>query len=328
MADYRELAKEYLKKGLTIIPVNTDKQSRINWTKYQNKHITEEEIEMYFKDCFGVAMLTGGLNGVECIDIDSKYDLRGDLTQRFKDACDVAVLKKLWVQKTRSGGFHWVYKTDVVEPNQQLARRKTTPYEQYETFMDNFNDLSKREFAASTAANDKTRVLIETRGGEESNGEKLSKGYFLIAPTPGYEKVYGELTYLKNDERNHLVEKARELNEYFTKERNYKIDSITRNSGVSIFETFNKEGDSLKILTDNGWEILSTRGKNYRLKRPGKTDSASSALYDSDSRLFKIFSTSYCLDPNKTYTASDLLIELEADGDTTVAYKILVEMGY
>ena len=329
MGDFRRIAKQFLANGLTTIPVGADKQSTINWTKYQDKHITEEEIEKYFKDCFGIAVLTGGLNRLECIDIDTKYDLTGFLSERYKAKCDNKILKKLWVQETRSGGFHWVYKTDVVEPNQKLASRETTPYEKYATLMSNFDIPSKRNTAFNVAANDKVRVLIETRGGKIENGKSLSQGYFLVAPTPGYKKLFGTINDLSDDERNHLVEKAREFNEFTNRRKDYKRDKINRDSeGPSPFMNFNEDGDMLKILFNHGWEEVSSNGNFYRLRRPGNPESSSSALYDNGTKLLNIFTTSYVLSPGIAYTPSDVFIELEAGGDTSEAYKLLKEMGF
>jgi hypothetical protein len=327
MGDFIKIAKKYLSAGITTIPVGADKQPRVNWTKYQKKHITNKEIEKYFGDCFGIAVLTGGLNGIECIDIDTKYDLSGDLAERYKLNCNKNILNKLWVQQTRSGGYHWIYKTDIHEPNQKLASRKTTPYEKHATYMENFSNEGTKEIAANVASGDKSRVLIETRGGEMKNGEPASKGYFLVAPTPSYKKLFGSLTKLTDDERNHLITEARKFNEYTVNVRNYKRDKVNR-EGESPFEKYNNNGDVLGLLLNHGWSVVSQTGNYVRLRRPGNPESKSSALLDLGTRIFNIFSTSCVLEPGKGYTPSDLFIELGADGDTMEAYKLLKELGY
>lgn len=329
MGDFRSIALSYLSNGLTTIPVGADKQPTINWTKYQTKHITEKEIEMYFKNCHGIAVLTGGLNGIECIDLDMKYDLSGSLNDRYKAVCDPTILSKLWVQATRNKGFHWVYKTNIVEPSQHLARRETTPYEKYATLMDHFNDPKSREIAFNVAAGDKARVLIETRGGEIKDGINYSKGYFLVAPSPGYAKLFGSLNFLEDEERNHLIEKAREFNEYFSKVKNYKRDALNKkHDGDSPFDNFNVNGDPLDLLFIHGWSEVSSSGNYYRLRRPGNPDSKSSALIDMGTKLFNVFTTSTSFEVNKPYTPSDLFIELECNGDTILAYTKLKELGY
>jgi len=328
MADYREIAHKYLENGLTTIPVGADKQPRINWIKFQQRHITKEEIEMYFKDCHSIAVLTGGPNGLECIDLDLKYDLTGDLQSRFKDRCDTDILKKLWVQKTKSDGYHWVYKTKISEPNMQLARRPTTAYERHKTYMEAFEDPKCRDLSAKIAAQDKCRVLLETRGGIVENDAPASKGYFLVAPSPGYTYVYGKLTELTDQERNHLIETAREFNEFTQAKKNYKKDSYERNDQNNPFKNFNEQGDILGLLLDHGWEEVSNNGKYCRLRRPGKPDSKSSALLDLETKIFNVFSTSTMFNPGTAYSGSDLFIELEAEGDTSLAHSLLKERGY
>ena len=332
MADYREIAKQYLENGLTTIPVGADKQSTINWTKYQDRHITVEEIDQYFGNCHGIAVLTGGLNQIECVDVDQKYSLTGCLHDHYKSACDPEILSKLWVQETRNKGYHWIYRTDVVEPNQKLASRETTYEEKFQTLMDNSDTPLKRLNAFKVAVGDKVRVLIETRGGEIKDGRSLSKGYFLVAPSPGYKKLFGKLNYLTDEERNHLVIEARKFNEYFTSHKNYKRDKIDREyDGKSPFEAFNENGDALELLFSHGWTEVgsgsSSRGY-HRLRRPGNPDSKSSALYDGNTKMFNLFSTSSSLESGRPYSPSDLFIELEAGGDTTEAFKMLKELGY
>lgn len=328
--DYRELAKVYLKKGYTLIPVGADKQPTINWTKYQKRHITEEEIEKYFKDCYAVACLTGGPNGLECLDFDLKYDLSGDLMDRVKNSCDPEVLEKMYVQKTKNGGFHWVYKTDVSMPNSKLASRNTTAYERHQTYLDNFNNASKRDIATSAAFNDKIRVLIETRGGIVDNGVKVSKGYFLISPSPGYEYVFGKINKISDSERDSLVEVCRSFNEVFRAHKNFNRDKTMSSEG-NPFTEYNEKGDALKLLFEHGWSEAfnnNPRSKSIRLVRPGNPDSKSSALFDTESKKFNVFTTSTIFDSNETYNPVDIFIELECNGDTKEAYVKLKELGY
>jgi hypothetical protein len=51
-------------------------------------------------------------------------------------------------------------------------------------------------------------------------------------------------------------------------------------------------------------------------------------LFDRETRIFNCFSTSTSFDVNRGYTASDIFIDLECDGDTSVAFRKMVEMGF
>jgi hypothetical protein len=322
MADYREEAKAFKEKGIPAIPVRYDKTPTVNWFNYQEDPMTDEQIDAYFEDCFGIAIIT---KDIECLDFDIKFELTHDLMVRLKDRVPVEILEKLWVQKTMSGGFHWLYLTDVAEPNQKLASRYTTAYERHETYMQAFEDPDKRDKATNIAAGDKQRVLIETRGSVEENGKRIGKGYFLAAPTPGYEYIYGKLQKITNEERETLISICREFNEVIETKPNFKLNKYKK-PGEDVFSWYNDEADVVKLLLGHGWEVVDERGKNVRLKRSGNTSNKSSALFDCEKRIFNVFSTSTSFDTNRGYSAVDVLLELECENDTQVAYeKIMVE---
>jgi hypothetical protein len=327
MADYRDVAYQMLEKGYTVIPVGADKQPTINWTKVQKRHITENEIESYFHNCYGVALLTGGLNRLEAIDFDLKYDLTKGLMDRIKEAIPVELLSKMFVQKTRNGGYHWIYKCEKIEQNQKLATRETTVYEKHVSYMDAFNNSSSRDKAWKIIGNDKSRVLIETRGGTKEGDELVSKGYVLITPTPGYEYVYGSINEITVEERDFLISTMREFNEYFPEKVNYKLAKFYR-EGDNPFTNFNENGDVLAVLYENGWEEVTSNRYNVRLRRPGNPDSKSSALFDMNKRVFNVFSTSCDFENGKGYSPVDVFLELECNGDLNLCFKKLKELGY
>lgn len=316
---YVNIAKKYSAAGYSVIPVTSNKVPAIKeWKEFQSRPMTGDECEKYFKNCFGIALLCG-VNNVTAIDFDLKYDMSKDLFERFKEKIPKDLLKKMYVQSTRSKGYHFVFTCDKVEGNQKLASRYTTEYEKHETYMDSFRDPVRRKRALKTALNDKTRVLIETRG---------LGGYICINPTPGYRNIYGKLTHISEEEYDILMSIAREFND--TREvkkdiRTTKYDEWT----LSPFTDFNQRGDTLYLLSMSGWNTVGRQhGKSVRLKRPGQVHSNSSALYDTDTRILNVFSTSTGFDVGKGYTPVDVFIELEAGGDVSLAFKKLVEKGY
>ena len=86
----------------------------------------------------GVGLVCGEPSGsVEALDFDLKYDLTNTLFDRYKreiSALDKNLLKKVVVQKTRSGGFHFIYRCSKLGGNTKLARRPTTDEEKQETY--------------------------------------------------------------------------------------------------------------------------------------------------------------------------------------------------
>ncbi len=319
MTNYVEIAKQYSKAGFIVIPVSSLKNPTIkNWTNIKSP-FSDEECEKLFKGVWGIGLVMGGAKNLTTIDVDTKYALTSDFFQRFKESIPIDILKKMYYQSTMSGGAHFVFSCKKVGKNEKLANRPTTCYEQHDTYMSAFNNLSTRDRAIKIASLDKVRVLLETR----SEG-----GFIVLAPSPGYESKYGKIQEITEEEYDIIFEVARSFNEYTELHKDFKQDKIIRDTGVNPFEKYNEEGDFLDLLLSNGWETVSQNSNTVRLKRAGNPNSKSSALLDLDSNIFNCFSTSTIFEPNKGYTASSAFILLECDDDTQLAYQKLCEMGY
>lgn len=329
MADFRIVAKQYIDSGYWVIPVNSLKKPSVsNWTELQTRPMTDKEIEKNFKRCYGIALLCGGSPGVELLDWDLKYDLSGDFYDRVKSDIPDSIKRKMFVGTTMSDGFHWWYKVPktIISPNQKLASRYATTYERHLKYLEYFKDPKTRDNAMKIAINDSHRVLAETRGGTSDR----CGGYGLISPTDKYNVVYkpkGGLQELTEEEHTFLLETIRSYNEVreldLTKNKNYD----ETNWKLTPFEDFNERGDALSLLYECGWEKVGQSKKSIRLKRPGAT-SGSSGLYDTETDIFNCFSTSTRFDCNRGYNKSGVFIELEADGDGSLAYRKLIDLGY
>ena len=123
---------------LKLIPINEKKVPLVkDWQS------SSEEFEL---NGYGVGLVCGKLSdNIEAIDIDLKYDLTGTLLQRYSDEIkniSPELLSKLVVQKTVSGGYHFIYRCNTIEGNKKLAQREATEQEKIN--------------------GDKIKVLIET----------------------------------------------------------------------------------------------------------------------------------------------------------------------
>lgn len=325
MNNFIELAKQWSKAGYSVIPVTQEKIPSIrDWSMFQKRAMTESECEQHFKNCFGIALLCGGQKRITGVDFDLKYDLTGDIFERFKETIPVELLKKMYYQTTQNKGAHFIFSCDKVEPNQKLASRYTTEFEKHSTYMSAFNDVKTRSKALKIALNDKSRVLFETRGGTIDN----CGGYVLIAPTKGYEHKYGKIQHISTEEYDTIVQCARSFNEVIEEKKDIRLDKY-KEWELSPFVDYNQRGDIISLLEDNGWEIV--RGgskKSVRFKRAGNPKSGSSALLDTDSRVFNVFSTSTSFDVGRGYSPSDIFIHLECDDDMSIAFRKLVDEGF
>src|SRR6185369_3171146 len=105
-------------EGLQFIPVNGMKQPIVKgWQTSRDKHDLSNVVAV------GLVCGEPSLN-LECIDIDLKYSLDPKLFDKYKKAVKAAnetLLNKLVVQKTRSGGYHLIYRCTEIAGNLKLA---------------------------------------------------------------------------------------------------------------------------------------------------------------------------------------------------------------
>lgn len=305
----KDIAIKYYNAGLSVVPVSADKIPTIKWKERQSKLIQPNG---EFDTAKGVAIVAGEVSGgLECLDIDLKYDISGTLMDRFKaliKESDAGLLKKLLVEKTTNGGYHFIYRYPCEEKrdgNLKLASRYTTEEER--------------------SANPKETVLIllETRG---------EGGYFVAAPSAGYEIIQGDfnnLPLITTDERNTLIACARALDEVKPDVVKIQVPKSEKQQGLSPFEDYNKRGDLLDFLISEGWSVYKEDSKNYFLKRPGKENKGKwAATLRKEDNVFYVFSKSVAMEFDKAYSPSSVYIQLKHNGDVSAAAKDLLAQGY
>jgi hypothetical protein len=313
-------------EGLQFIPVNGMKQPIVKeWQTSTKKHDLSNVVY--------VGLVCGSPSGnVECIDIDLKYSLDPKLFDKYKklvQSVNETILKKLVVQKTRSGGYHLIYRCSEIAGNLKLANRPTTSEEKAETYKKTYDaeilkstDDDKAKIIADKAAkNDKVRVLFETRG---------IGGQFVCHPSEGYEFVYGDLygiNEITSDERETLHSIARQFNTV-TEEIIVPKTNQSKTKGLSSFEDYNERGDVVGLLQNNGWKVVGQKGSKTVFLRPGQTTSQSSGNYDHDKKWFSVFTTSTEFEPQQAYLPYAVYAILECNKDFSAASKKLYESGY
>lgn len=324
--DYRKTANEFLSRGFCVIPTTKNKIPSIgNWRTFQRRTPSPDEVNKYFEKCEGVAMLCGGMWRVFCLDVDSKACISGDLFDRVKEAIPNRILKKAYVQSTQNNGYHLVWKvpSSRLFGNEKLASRYTTPEEKHITYLENYADPETRPKALKIALNNASACLVESRSGSRDD----AGGYFLIAPSEGYKPIYGTIGELNEDEYDDMIAAVRSLNEVRELEPKPKYESNVEWI-KNPFEHYAEEGDMVSILVENGWEASSGRGRNVRLKRPGRTSSKSSGMVDLDKNILYVFSSGSIFECNKGYNAVSVLAILNFENDLSKVYTFLVDQGY
>ena len=287
-------------EGFQFIPIDKQKKPKVsNWQK------TRTDYNFNFAD--GVGLVCGAISGnLEVVDIDLKYDLSGTLYKRFKAAlheADPTLLGLMTVQRTRSGGYHFIYRCAVREGNRKLASRYTLPEEMSDP-------------------KDKVRVLLETRG---------DGGYIAVVPTQGYEMVYGSLDNIHEitpQQREVLMSVARSFNEVVVE---YKAPVAPKENlkGLTPMDDYNRRHDlCIQLLERHGWSVVGQKGQKVLLKRGGNTTAAFSGNYDLDRGWLTVFSTSTIFEPETAYLPSAVYALLEHEGDFNAAASALYQQGF
>lgn len=307
MSNLLAAAYKYIENGICVIPTSKDKIPCVPWSEYQDRIITKDEAKAAFglpyAECLGI--VCGASSGnLEVIDIDVKYDTTGLLFENYlKDVMDndEALISSLFIIKTRTGGYHLYYRCEQVAGNQKLALR---PANEQEILAD---------------ANDKIRVLLETRG---------QGGYVVAPPSAGYSKYSGtKIPTITVDQREILHTLARTYNQVIEPPKKEYKAPVQTGFFKTPWDDYNARGDIMELLRVHGWEQIKQKGPRVQFRRPGKTVGISGD-YHKDLRLFKVFTTSSEFEVGHGYTHYGVFKILECKGDAHEAGRRLMDMGY
>lgn len=304
------LAQDYVKSGLSIIPVRADgsKAPAVSqWKTYQSTPPQSAEIGDWFNDhrLLGIAIIAGTVSGhLEVIDFD-EVSLVAPWLEMVNETAP-GLLNQIPMVQTPTGGMHVYYRCETIGWNAKLAER--------------INDQGKPE------------TLIETRG----------EGGYVIAPgSPpechpsgkNYEVINGSLLNIPTitpGEREALIECAKAFNERVKEARIIapeKQQRASSNGALRPGDDFNQRGDLRALLEKHGWNRNGKLAAGERWKRPGG-DRASATLFN-NSGLFYVFSTNaQPFECDRAYTPFTAYAFLEHNGNFTDAARALGEDGY
>ena len=305
-----QAAIQYRQQGYSVIATDALKQSLMRWKDYQHGIASEKQLQHMFQQSAAscLAIVTGAVSGhLEVIDVDAKYDLSGQLfdklMQGIKDK-DAGLVAKLAIARTRSGGFHLIYRCAEISGNKILAKRPVT---------ENEKQVHPKE---------KAKVLIETRG---------EGGYIIVAPSPGYHFIQHDLLQvptITEHQRQSIFEIAKGFNQY--SEQILVRQPYNRRSfeELSPLDDYNQRGDLIGLLQRHGWSVVRQTDKRTFFRRPGDTDKRSSGDYNHEMGLFSVFTTSAEFEPGRGYRPYAVYAVLECNGDFRKAVRELAKEGY
>lgn len=292
MKNGKQIAKKYLELGLNPLPIAPDKKSPMN-EEHNTVPMTLETIEDYPFEAIGVStgIISGGL---EAIDFDLKNASNPEAVMKvFKSKVPKDLLKKLVVQRTQSGGYHFVYRCESVTSSQKLAK------------------------------NPEGKAIIETRG---------EGGLIKCYPSAGYDMIQGsfeEIPIITPEDRLRIIISAKMLNQNIKKDARKR----TSREDLTYFKRFPKYNEDpdigIKLLEKHGWKFHNEDSEWINMTRPDSASGDIHAGYHKDGKFFYCFSTAQdTFEEEKPYNNHAIFAELECDGNYSQAYAKLYEMGY
>jgi AAA15 family ATPase/GTPase len=228
--------------------------------------------------------------GLICVDFDTKngdkfQDWQMLILEQYQE-----LLSKLVVEKTPSGGYHIIFRSDKSIRNIKLAMNK------------------------------ENKATIETRG---------EGGYFVCAPSKNYSfyyKDFNDINKLTNEETEIILSVASSLNENIQEKIEHK--DIKNNSGITPFDDYDAKNTPIDLLIKNEWRIVFERAGVIYLQRPGKSGRGISASWNNVPDRFYVFSTSTQFENEHVYKASAVYTILEHGGNFSSAARELKRLGY
>ena len=292
MTTTQQAASKYLEHGYSPIPLVSGQKRPLlkDWTKYKETPI--EDLNLFTTDSLG---LVCGYNGLEVLDIDAKHFTGNEFEDYIEllEANGPGLLAKMVIQQTPSGGFHFLYRCEVIEGNQKLAK------------------------------NEAKEVTYETRG---------IGGQVAAWPTPGYklETKASAIQWITPEERDILLDCARELDKTPKVEIRYEApkQALANNEELTPWADYNEKIDCLTLLQSYGWTIVREDSKYVYVKRPGTTDARDSGKIFKDTGKLWVWSTSTELEAEVLYNPFALYTALEHGNDFKAAGRALKAEGY
>jgi len=292
-----ETAVSLLEEGLSILPVGKHKRPTLSeWTSLQTAPMTPEDGANYFKKQFGIGLICGKVNGnLEAIDFDPHEN---DIEPTYKSFMDDAGVQAImsnhsfYIEKSPSGGYHILYRYESTGTQESAI-------------------VMARWTAGKTG---KAETKIETRG---------EGGYIIIAPTPNYATIQGDifkLPTISQEERDYLINTARQFDESGKGQQSAETtssDSAYHHTDPISYFNWHEAPYAKWLLEKNGWTYIDyDKGQQVeRWRRPGKTEGHSATWGKKHNALYVFSGSAAPFEQNKYYTPYQIIVLLQFGGN-------------
>lgn len=284
--------------GFSLITVNSDKIPNIKWKEYQTSAMKKDTFENFYQlpNSKGVGIVCGYSN-LEVIDVDLKVlstvqersDLWNEFLSMVKDNFP-DFEQKIVIVKTRTYGYHLLYKCFKNEGNLKLAKLKGMK-----------------------------EAVFETRG---------IGGYVWIYDQFIQLNSYADVQYITEEERSILLTICRmyDYKEPDVIQETKKIESQHFEAEVKIWEDFNSKNKVIDLVSS---EFIITKRLSDKtvIKRNGATSPHSGYIFHDKDFLY-LWSTGTQYPHQKALTAFDIYSIQKNGGDFKSTCKDLYHQGY
>jgi predicted P-loop ATPase len=315
-----DAALEYLRSGLTVIPIKLDgtKSPALNkWRLFHESQPTEANVTAMFKNRdVGLAILAGKTSGnLTIIDFDRAGSF--EAWRELLSAIAPGLLERLTIVTT-PGGHHVYLRAAFCGGNTKLA----IAAEKYRKSWDNQDEPAIHD------------TIIETRG---------QGGYVVAPPSPAtahiskiaYVHLSGppltQIPTITDSEYDILINAARALNEKaaVAKEDRQASKPSKPGEGAKPGEDFDARATWREVLEPHGWEELRTIGDKTYWRRPGKKDGGISATTGHcGTKLYVFSSNAQPFAAERAYNKFSAYGLLNCAGDYATAARELRHKGY
>ena len=290
---------ELFKQGYSLITVAENKIPNIKWKEYQTTPMKMDTFENFYglEKSAGVGIVTG-YSDLEVIDVDLKVlstaqeriELWDEFISLIKDNFQ-DFESKVVIVKTRTYGYHLIYKCKKVEGNTKLARLKGM-----------------------------TEAVFETRG---------VGGYVWIYNEFVQLNSYADVTYITEEERDILLTICKmydhkepekiEVEDRYVEKQYHEVE-------VKIWDDFNSKNRVCDLISGE-FSIIKRLSNKTVVRRTGAKSPHSGYIYHDKDFLY-LWSTGTQYPHQKALTAFNIYAIQKHQGDIKSACKDLYNQGY
>jgi hypothetical protein len=294
------LAVRFLEK-FSMLTVGDNKMPNFPWKICQSEKFTEDQFlkQLKAETTKGIGIVTG-FDFLEVIDIDLKvFSTTKEMTDFWDEYLNTLreliydFDNKFVVYKTKSGGYHILYKSKRVTGNKKVAVLKGH-----------------------------TQAVIETRG---------AGGYVFVYPKNKQSlKSYFEIDFISDEDRDLVWSISSAYN--YEEPKPQKVEKKTKeyySEGITPWEDFNNEVDILDVVVPDDFTIPSSgyKSKYTLIKRIGTTAAHSGYVFK-DSGCMYLFSTGTIYPHEKLISPYEAYTIKQHNGDFSASAKDLYEQGF